>query len=470
MKTLLSTPPGRTMEKWPPLGLLSLSASIRDARPTDEVVVLDAFCRDMSAEMLLETVVHHNPDVVGLNCSTHTFIATMEAMRMISEALPDCVMLLGWYHATFTAERVLRNYPFIDYIIKGEAEMAIVQLLNVLEDGGDPGSVDGISLIRDDEYIENPLTLIKDLDSLPAMNRSELGDLRYGYRHQGIPLTFGKFTTAVSSRGCPYGCSFCSCSLFSDRRWRARSPENVVKELESIYRDGYRTVVLVDDNFTHNRDRAMRICDLLMERSVKLSIYCEGRVDRADPELLSRMKAAGFDVIFFGTESGNPHVLEYYNKRVRLDQIGEAVRNAKDAGMMVITSFIMGAPVETEEDLQNTVDLIGRLRPHDVEINILEYVVGTAIWGQRSSNGELEDDDWKTNHRAYRFADCLDEKVLQSYVDRGYDAYIGSWKCREGYRELLALLRRNRTARRLVFRNMLNRDVWGVIAQDKKVN
>lgn len=470
MKTFLSTPPGMTNEKWPPLGLLSLSANIRLHRPQDVVKVVDAFCRDMSVDDLLQAIVDEGPQVVGLNCSTHTFRETIEVMQRVSERLPECILILGGYHATFTAEQILRSYPFIDYIIKGEGENAIVQLLNALDDGSEPRNVDGISYLKNGEYFDNPLTLIEDLNELPPLDRSELGDLKYGYVHQGIPLTFGKFTTMVSSRGCPYDCHYCSCSSFSLRRWRSRSPENVVKELEQLYREGYKSVVFVDDNFTQKKDRAMQICDLIIEKGIDMSLYCEGRVNNASVELLDKMKKAGFDVIFFGSESACPHVLEFYNKKVRPEQIVEAVQNAKYVGMMVITSFIMGAPVESEDDLQTTVDFIRRLRPHAVEINILDYLVGTPLWQEKERSGEIGVDDWQTNHRAYEYAGSLDRETLQSYVDLGYHTYLDSWKCRKGSRELIKLIFNNRTARRVIIRNVANRDIWKIVTNSKKVN
>lgn len=470
MKVFLSTPPGRTGEKWPPLGLLSLSASIRHDRPQHQVVVVDAFCRDMGIPELLQAVERERPDILGLNCSTHTFQETIEFMRLASEALPDAWMILGGYHATFTAEHILRSYPFIDFIIKGEGEKALVQLLDRLESEQDPEDVDGISYLRGDEFMDRPLALIDDLDALPPLDRSELGDLEYGYVHQGIPLTFGRFTTMVSSRGCPYDCRYCSCASFSLRRWRSRSPESVVDELESLNKDGYKSVVFVDDNFTQRKDRAMKVCDLILERGIDMSLYCEGRVNNASKELLGRMKEAGFDVIFFGSESASTHVLEFYNKKVLPEQITEAVQNAKDVGMMVITSFIMGAPVETEDDLQRTVDFIRDLRPHAVEINILDYLVGTKLWQEKEDAGDLSPEDWKTNHRAYEYPGSLSKETLQSYVDKGYAAYLDSWKCREGYRELLRLLRHNRTARRVIARNIFNRSTWRVISSSGKVN
>lgn len=458
------------MEKWPPLGLLSLSANIRLHRPEDTVKVVDAFCRDMSIDDLLQSIVEENPQVVGLNCSTHTFRETIEVMHLVSEKLPESILILGGYHATFTAEQILHHYPFIDYIIKGEGENAIVQLLDCLENGSEPRDVDGISYLKNGDFIDNPLTLIENLNELPPLDRSELGDLHYGYVHQGIPLTFGKFTTMISSRGCPYDCHYCSCSSFSLRRWRCRSPENVVEELEQLYRDGYKSVVFVDDNFTQKKERAVQICDLIIKKGIKMSLYCEGRVNNASVELLSKMKKAGFDVIFFGSESACLHVLEFYNKKVRPEQIIEAVQNAKDVGMMVITSFIMGAPVETEEDLRTTIDFIRILRPHAVEINILDYLVGTTLWHEKERSGEIGVDDWQTNHRAYEYEGSLSRETLQSHVDQGYHQYLESWKCREGYRELAKLIFNNRTARQIIMRNVANRNTWKIITNSEKIN
>lgn len=470
MKIFLSTPPGKTEERWPPLGLLSLSACIRRERPGDEVVVMDAFCRNMDAESLLAAAVGEEPDLLGLNCSTHTFKETIEFMRAAAEALPESKLILGGYHATFTAERILRSYPFIDFIIKGEAERGLPQLLDCLESGIEPDEVEGISYLRGEELVDRPLAIIEDLDSLPPLDRSELGDVDYGYVHQGIALTSGLFTTLLSSRGCPYGCRYCSCAAFSLRRWRSRSPESVVDELESLWGQGYKSAVFVDDNFTQRRSFALKVCELIIERGVDMDLYCEGRVNNADLELLSRMKEAGFDVIFFGAESASPHVLEYYDKRITPEEVTEAVRNAKEAGMMVITSFIMGAPGESEEDLQRTVDFIRSLRPHAVEINILDYLAGTEIWQELEDAGHLAPGDWEGNLRAYEIPGGMSRELLQRYVDKGYKTYLDSWKCRDGYRELLSLIRHNRSFRRIVSRNLLRRQTWRILRGDKKVN
>ena len=187
----------------------------------------------------------------------------------------------------------------------------MVKLLDRIESGGNPDDVSGLCFIRNGRLVDNDFSLIEDLDSLPFPDRSPLMDVEYGYSHQGILLTPGKFTSICTSRGCPFHCNYCSCSVLSKGRWRSRSAENVVDELESLYREGYRICVFVDDSFTQDRKRVRRICELIRERAIRMCLYCEGRVDRADLELLTDMKRAGFDVIYFGAESASEHVLSY---------------------------------------------------------------------------------------------------------------------------------------------------------------
>ena len=455
MKIMITTPPAKTTELWPPLGLLYIAANLKKHR-NDDVKVVDAFCLNLDGDQLVEMAVKERPDVFGMNCSTHTFLQAIETMRKISERLPETIILLGGYHATFAAEQILRGYPFIDFIIKGEAEEAMVDLLGCIESGRKPDQVAGISFLDEGRHVSNQIAIIEDLDALPMPDRSMLTGVEYGYTMQGVPLTFGKFTTISTSRGCPFNCSYCSCAAFSLGRWRYRSAENVVDEMQILYQEGYKSVVLVDDNFTHKVDRVNTICKLIRERGIKMQFYCEGRVNNASPEMLKNMKKAGFDVIYFGAESASEAVLEYYNKKIKPSQIISAVENAKAADMIVVTSFILGAPMESDEEIRKTIDLITGLRPHAVEINILDYLVGTPLWQEMEAGGIIGPDDWKRNHRVYEYIKSKDRNELEGQVQQGYDAYLNAWKSKSGVLELTSLLMHNKTARHLVFNNMFN--------------
>jgi radical SAM superfamily enzyme YgiQ (UPF0313 family) len=468
MKIMITTPPAKTTELWPPLGLLYIAANLKKHR-NDDVKVVDAFCMNLDGDQLVDIAVKERPDVFGMNCSTHTFLQAIETMRKISEMLPDTVILLGGYHATFAAEQILRGYPFIDYIIKGEAEEAMVDLMECIESGRKPDKVAGISYLDEGRHISNEIAVIKDLDSLPMPDRSLLSNVEYGYKIQGIPLTFDKFTTISTSRGCPFSCSYCSCATFSLRKWRYRSAENVVEEMQMLYDQGYKSVVLVDDNFTHKEERVNELCGLIKQHGIKMKFYCEGRVNNASLSMLKTMKKAGFDVMFFGAESASETVLDYYNKKIKPAQITEAVQNAKKVDMIVVTSFILGAPVESDAEIKKTIDFITGLRPHAVEINILDYLVGTPLWNEMEKGGTLGPDDWKRNHRVYEFVKDKDQDKLEAMVQQGYDAYLNSWKSKSGVRELLSLLVHNRTARQVVFGNIFNPNARAAVMNGLKM-
>ncbi len=450
VKVVLATPPARTTERWPPLGLLYIASSLRTLR-ADDVRVVDAFCEGLSAEELTARVVRERPDVFGMNCSTHTFLGTIATLKAVRRALPETELVMGGYHATFAAERILRAYPCVDVVLKGEAEHAFPQLLDRLEAGVSLRDVDGVSVVEDGRLVDRPTAVIQDLDALPFPDRSLLAGVDYGYAYRDIPLTHGRFTTICSSRGCPFSCRYCSCATFSMRRWRARSARNVVDEIEALRQDGYRSAVFVDDNFTLDRGRVHEICDLLQERKVRMRFYCEGRVDNAPPELLRAMKRAGFDVIYFGVESVSDHVLKYYDKRISAERSRRAIEDAKRAGMLVVASFIIGAPVESREDILRTIEFIERTRPHAAQVNILDCLIGTPIWEEMVQAGVVGPEDWKRNHRIYEYNKVGPSQAeLEELRDRGYAAHIEGWENAEGLLDLCRLLGSNPTGRRTV--------------------
>lgn len=412
---------------------------------------------NMSRSRLAASIIEERPDFVGISTSTHTFLESIATLEAVSRALPGTVIAMGGYHATFAAEQILRTYPFVRYILKGEAERSIVDLLDCIEKGCVPADVDGISYLQDGSYISREPALIENLDELPFPDREMVKGIPYGYIFQGIPLTFGKFTTINTSRGCPYSCSYCSCATFSRHKLRYRSPENVIEELQMLYDEGYRDVVVVDDNFTQKKERVERICELIKERRIKMRFYCEGRVNNASLELLQQMKRAGFEVIFFGAESASRRVLDYYHKRVNPEQIAAAVQNAKKANMLVITSFILGAPVEQRQDMEATIDLIKKLRPHGVEINVLDILIGTQLWDDLQRQGKIGLQDWQINHRIYDYmGDGHSRDELESMRKKGYAAYIDAFKSPAGATEVARLLLRNRTMRSILLGNILN--------------
>lgn len=468
MKVLFSTPPGNTTEKWPPLGLLYLAANILKHR-NDKVEVIDAFCMNLTRSELIELIKEKEPDVIGFNTSTHSFLDSIRVLQEVSRSMPHIDIIMGGYHATFASKQILATYPFVKYILKGEADHAIVELLECIEKGTKPSKVDGISFFDGENYFSNAPIPVDNLDELPFPDRNLLEGVDYGYTFQNIPLTFGKFTTISTSRGCPYKCSYCSCASFSNRRIRYRSPENVISELQMLFEDGFKNVVLVDDNFTQRTERVEKICELINENKIKMRFYCEGRVNRASPDFFKKMKSAGFEVVYFGAESPSKHVLDYYRKKITPEQTMKAVENAKKVNMIVIASFILGAPVESRDDIKKTLDFIGLLKPHGLQINILDVLIGTELWENVLQKGKIGPEDWKTNHRIYEFPDSgHSQDDLEKSVVHGYKCYINAWKNKESILEASKLLLHNQTARSVIFNNLLNPQIWKTMKEEMK--
>ncbi len=467
MKVVISTPPGKTTELWPPLGLMYIASSTRKLRQ-DTIQIIDAFCENLTPEQLVDRVVAERPDVFGMNCSTHTFLDAVDTVGRIRARLPETKIVLGGFHATFAAERIVREYPSVDYILKGEAESSFPQLMDRIEKGEDPSDVEGITFLKGGKAVENPGGLIQDLDSLPLPARDLVDRVEYGYSHQGIKLTFGKFTTLSTSRGCPFSCRFCSCAAFTHRKWRARSAESVADELEMLRSEGYESAVMVDDNFTHNRKRVEKICELIRKRRIRIQLYCEGRADNASYELMRTMKRAGFNVIYFGVESASARVLEYFGKTVKTDLARKAIDNAKRAGMIACASFIFGAPVETDEDASETIGFIKETKPHVVQINALDCLIGTPLWDELVAKGLVGPQDWKRNHRIWEYSQDEEatRKRVSGLVNAANSAYINTWVDFSSIPALVSLMLRNQTARRVAVGNLLNSAVRKRISED----
>ena len=176
--------------------------------------VIDAFCENLRTDQLVQRAVSEKPDVFGMNCSTHTFLDTIDAMKAVKEASPETILVLGGFHATFAFEQILKEYKFLDYVVRGEAEESFPKLLDCIERGVRPSEVSGVGYMDNGRLVSNDPVLIQDLDSLPFPSRDLVTGIDYGYHHQNIRLTFGRFTTISSSRGCPFNCAYCSCSEF----------------------------------------------------------------------------------------------------------------------------------------------------------------------------------------------------------------------------------------------------------------
>lgn len=453
VKIVLATDPGKTTDRLPPLGILYVASYLRTVRD-DDVKIIDAYATGMSRAEFLVAVAREQPDILGMSSYTHTFDGQMETLRVVKNSLPATRIVLGGYFPSQCWHEILRAYDFVDYVIRGDGEQPFSQLAECLEADVDPRHIPGLAFRKDGQPVANPVEFVRDLDILPFPDRSLVRGNDYSITWQGARLTFGDLTNIQTSRGCPYGCTFCTSTARAPSFWRARSAANVVNELEEVAAQGYENVIVVDYNFTANERRVLRICEGLRKKRIRLRISCEGRVDRASRGLVREMKRAGFVTIFFGGDSASQEVLDLYGKSISPAQTVQAVRNAKSVGLTVFLSFILGAPGETREGILRTLDFAASQRPHALLLPVLEVIQGTPLWREFERQGVLDADAWRRPMFVFDVCDEFNREELSRLVREGYQRYYRAWKSAEGFAEILRTVLLNGYAREIVLRNL----------------
>ncbi|MCK5261735.1 MAG: B12-binding domain-containing radical SAM protein [Thermoplasmatales archaeon] len=371
----------------PPLGLLYLGAVLE--RDGHKVELLDFYAEDISREQLKNSLM--SSDAVGMMVYTDDFKLAVDISRMIKEINPEIPLIIGGPHCTFFQKRSLSNIPDADISVIGEGEQVILDIVRFLQGSENLSDIHGI-YYRDNGSIMSgkPLQVIDNLDALPFPARHLVE--KYDYGSFAFGYTLKKRVTALNtSKGCPFHCSFCTRygNFIKDWGFRKRSAENVVNEIQEI-NGKYRSVVIVDDNFLADKKRTHRIFDMLLETDTNIEFLIQGaRVDTADKELYLKMKKAGIKYIFYGLESGNQDVLDYYNKNITLQQIRKATTLARETGFFIAASFIFGAPIETKKHVENTIKFACSLPLDLANFVPLIYRMGSPLWVEAVKNKKI---------------------------------------------------------------------------------
>jgi anaerobic magnesium-protoporphyrin IX monomethyl ester cyclase len=337
----------------PPLGLAYLAGILR--REKAEVRILDLLMTRYSPDLLRRELREFQPHVVGATCSTVNFKAASRILKLCKNFDSGMVTLIGGPHASFVAADLIEEAPWIDVVVMGEGDQTVVELVKALEDGSDLAQVAGIAFRKNGRAVVNaPRPLIKDLDSLPLPARDLLPVSKY--RALRVPCT------VITSRGCPFGCIFCSAPKMFGRGVRYRNPKLVVDEIEMIHRElGFQEINIVDDTFTVKEPHVQAICQGMRDRNLKITWSVYSRVDTINPRMLNTMREAGCNWVCFGLESGSQKILDTIKKRITTDKSREGIKMAIDSGLNVLASFILGLPGENPETAGQTVSLAKEL-------------------------------------------------------------------------------------------------------------
>jgi len=364
---LLISPPFRGLKR-EPLGLYYLSGVLKVGGVSSSVI--DFNVQPFSLTDFRGYAKRANPRIVGVTSYTFNFSAAVRILEEVKRCLPKSTTVLGGVHASALPNEVLRNTKALDYVVIGEGECAFLELCRRILNGEGAEGVGGIAYREEDKTLINPPShQLVDLDGLPLPDRRMLPIERY-------PVA-----SVQTSRGCPYSCIFCNINQFYGRRIRLRDPRGVVDEC-SILVNKYKkdNIFFFGDAFTISSDWVERFCDEIIRRGLKFTWGCETRVDNVSYPLLKRMRMAGCREIQYGIDYGDEGVLKLLGKDVSIEEIDDAVRWAKRAGLFVGAFFIFNVPGEDEETMERTFNLIQRVPVDAVEVNLLTPYPGTPLW------------------------------------------------------------------------------------------
>ena len=393
----------------PPLGIQTLAPVLR--RHGHEARLFDTCHPHMKTKHIVEAAKEEKPDVIALSILSATpYPAAKSMAKQLKKAAPNIPIILGGVFPSMNPGHILSDCVHVDGVGVGEGEELLPDYLAKLDN---PGAVAGLVWRNGEESVRNELRpMIEDLDQYPYPDRTSLpiDYIESLPLHVPAVLSLDKFCTVQTSRGCPFSCIYCDIPIYSKRRWRYRSAEHVLGELQELSDMGYRSIYLTDDHFLLKPERIGKICEGIIDRKLKFHWGCEGRVDSNANGQMALMSRANCVSLLFGIEAGTQKILDRLGKRQTLEQIENAVNEAKRNGIARVHGFfLIGSPGENEKDILKSFRFAARLKLDFFQFGRLCVYRGTPLWKDYVDGGIIDDErDW---HKWLKCSD-IDPTVL----------------------------------------------------------
>jgi radical SAM superfamily enzyme YgiQ (UPF0313 family) len=404
-----------------PLGVLALAAVLEEIGIVPQIVDSNAWYieylhsgarlnRSSFSQYAAGRLASLDADLFGFSTICNSYPITIQTAGHLKELRPSAVTLFGGPQASVVDLSTLRHFPFVDFILRGEADRSLPELATRLAGGLAPETVPGITYRRAGEARRNPdAPLPVELDELP-LPAFHLYPMVSPTRT--IPLELG--------RGCPFGCTFCSTNDFFRRRFRLKSPANLIREMDILTaRYAVEYFDLMHDMFTVDRRRVVAFCEAMIESGRGYRWGCSARTDCVDRELIELMARAGCVSIFFGVESGSPRIQKIIDKRLDLNEARSNVELTTRNGMRTTVSTIVGFPEETLDDVKATVGFLAEsLREPELvtQLHLLAPLAGTPLEVQYRDRLVLEDVYTDMSHSGWVQGD-RERRLISAYPD-----------------------------------------------------
>jgi radical SAM superfamily enzyme YgiQ (UPF0313 family) len=323
-------------------------------------------------------------DIVGFSTNVNNIENTLASARIAKKINPHVEIVIGGTFSNLFPEELLKE-PYINSVISGEGEESFYEYVS----GVDRAKIRGLYYKKNgDVHFAGMRDYIENLDAIPFPALDKIDISKYNILvAKKIPIS-----NIITSRGCPHRCIFCHTHL--GKKWRARTPKNVVDEIEwQVKVVGAKEINIFDDNFSHDIDRAKEIFDKIVERKIKVSLQLPNglRVDRVDRELIEKMHAAGVWLLCLAPETGSHDTFRRINKGFKLEDTEKIIKWSKEIGVSIALSFVVGFPWERESDFLKTAEFAYRLNPDFIDITKATAFPGTVLYQMYESDKQHND-------------------------------------------------------------------------------
>lgn len=374
----------------PPLGLAYI-AGVLESRGY-EVAIIDGNAEQLPVEEIVKKIIEFKAEAFGITAVTPTIHLAAQIACGVKKEKDSIFTIIGGIHATVLPEETLKDCLDFDFLVRGEGEFVIAELLNALNNNLPLHAIRGLVYRQENNIVINaPLPPIEDLDALPFPARHLLNNKLYK------SFESDRMTTIIAMRGCPAQCIYCSVNLSAGRKCRKRSPASIIEELklcESQY--GTRFAAFLDDTFTFDKSWVHSFCQEFIGAGLNKRIQwsCLTRVDNVDYALLSHMKQAGCMRVEFGIESGSQRMLDYLKKGINVQQIKDSFAMAKKIGLSTMSFVMLNIPGETKNDIADTKRLLLEVEPDFLQLSFATPYPGTELYNLCLKDNLLLSKEW----------------------------------------------------------------------------
>jgi radical SAM superfamily enzyme YgiQ (UPF0313 family) len=392
----------------PPIGLASLAAWLD--KQGCATTLVDCFAKPDAQNHLKEVILDTRPDFLGLSCTTSSFLDGVRIAELAKSLHPSIKTVVGGPHISALKAASLKGFPALDFGIVGEGEETLTELVS----GGweQPAQVKGV-VYRDAEgtpVFTGRREHLLELDTLPFPAYDKLEGYPAAYTLPIFNYPRAPNSSCISSRGCPYACSYCDRSVFG-KSFRFNSADYMIAHVRYLKeRFGVRHINFYDDQFTFNRQRVEAFARQLLDQRLGITYNCAARAEHLDEDLLRLMKASGCWMVSLGIETGDPALLAQHRQRADLDLLRDRILMIKRAGLRMKGLLMMGLPGESEESVRRSMDYVFSL-PIDV-FNLAKFTPfpGSPIYEHIHEKGTF-DEDWEK-------MDCMHFQFIPKGMDR----------------------------------------------------